>query len=70
MQVIVRREALAEGMEKGIQKGLQEGLSRGMTEKALEDAVIIVRDFNIEPRIAAQTMNVPIETLLERLGKL
>ena len=73
----VRKEALAEGMEKGIQKGIQkgiekgiqEGLNRGMMEKAVEDAVIIVRDFNIEPRIAAQKMNVSIETLLERLGK-
>ncbi len=58
---IVRKEALAEG--------IQEGLNRGMMEKAVEDAVIIVRDFNIEPRIAAQKMNVSIETLLERLGK-
>ena len=65
----VRREALAEGIQKGMEKGIQEGLNRGMMEKAVEAAVIIVRDFNIEPRIAAQKMNVSIETLLERLGK-
>ncbi len=56
----IRREAIAEG--------IQLGLIRGAKEKAIEAAVIAVRDFNIAPQLAAQKMNVPLERLMEELG--
>ena len=52
----IRREALAEGR------------AQGAEERAVEDAVIAVKEFNIDPRLAAEKMNAPLEKVMERLG--
>ncbi len=57
----IRREALAEGM--------QQGLSKGKIQGAIDSAVIAVREFNIAPQLAAQKMNVPLDKVMEKLGR-
>ena len=52
----IRREALAEGR------------AQGAEERSVENAVIAVKEFNIEPKLAAEKMNAPLEKVMERLG--
>ncbi|HBB14830.1 MAG TPA: hypothetical protein DCZ76_11255, partial [Treponema sp.] len=56
----IRREALAEGVEMG--------RAQGAEERSVENAVIAVKEFNIEPKLAAEKMNAPLEKVMERLG--
>ncbi|MBO7612802.1 MAG: hypothetical protein J6S81_03155, partial [Treponema sp.] len=56
----IRREALAEGMEMG--------RTQGAEEKSIENAVIAVKEFNIDPMLAAEKMNAPLEKVMEKLG--
>lgn len=51
----IRREALAEGR------------TQGAEERSVEAAVIAVKEFNIDPRLAAEKMNAPLEKVMERL---
>lgn len=46
----------------------QEGEKKGKLEKAIEAAIILIRDFNIEPEIAAQKMDAPLEKVIEQQG--
>jgi len=39
----------------------------GYEERAIEDAVIMVKDFNIEPKIVAEKLNISLELLLNKL---
>ena len=54
-----RQAALAEGM--------QLGLSRGKTQGAVEAAVVAVKEFNVDPKLAAEKMNVPLDKVMEKL---
>lgn len=58
------KEALAEGL----QMGLINGKKQGTEEKVIEDAVIAVKEFNIDPQLAAQKMNAPLDKLMEKLS--
>ena len=40
---------------------------QGAQEKALEDALILVRDFNVPPEIAAEKMGAPLDVVLNAL---
>ena len=51
----IRREALKEGREEGART------------KAIEAAVMLVKDFNATPELAAEKMNAPLEDVLEAL---
>ena len=66
-----RQAALAEGMQIGLSKGLKQGLAEGKTqgamEKSVEAAVIAVKDFNIDPKFAAEKMNAPLDKVMEKL---
>ena len=55
-----RKVALAEGMEIG--------RAQGAEERSVEDAVIAVKEFNIDPLLAAEKMKAPLEKVMERLG--
>ncbi len=47
----------------------EEAFQDGQQQKAIEAAVIAVKDFNVSPEIAAEKMNAPLELVLEALGK-
>ncbi len=52
---VARREALAEGVSQGTQ------------QKAIEDALMLIKDYNETPEIAAKKMNISLELVLESL---
>ncbi len=54
---VARREALAEGITKGAQ------------QKAVEDAIMLIKDYDESPETAAQKMNAPLELVMEELSK-
>jgi predicted transposase/invertase (TIGR01784 family) len=50
-------------------EALKQGIQQGIQEKAIEDAVLLVKDFNASPQIAAQKMNAPLDKVLETLNE-
>ncbi len=48
-------------------EALAEGRALGAEERAVEDAVIAVREFNIDPQLAAEKMKAPLEKVMEKL---
>ncbi len=53
----------------GKEAGIAEGKIEGREEKAIEAAVMLVKDYNATPEIAAQKMNAPLKLVLEALKK-
>ena len=51
--------------EEAFEDGMEKGMSAGANKKAIEDAMILIRDFNVSPEIAAQKMNAPLDKVLE-----
>lgn len=49
------------------EEAFQEGISQGTQQKAVEAALILIKDFNANPETAAQKMNAPLELVLEGL---
>ena len=47
--------------------GKQAGIAEGELNKAIEAAVMLVRDFNTEPKLAAEKINAPLGKVLEAL---
>ena len=56
-----------DGYEDGRIDGIAEGKTAGKQEKAVEDAVTLITDFNAEPKLAAEKMNAPLEKVLGAL---
>ena len=48
-------------------KGRKEGHEEGREEKAVEDAVMLVHDYNATPEVAAEKMGAPLDKVLEAL---
>ena len=67
----IRDAALQEGEEKGRQegysRGVEYGLAKGQGQKAIEDALILVRDFNVPPETAAEKMGAQLDAVLAAL---
>ena len=57
-----------EAKKQGRIEGLNEGLELGTQQKAVEGAIILIKDFNAEPELAATKMNAPLEKVLEALN--
>ncbi len=47
----------------------ENGKEAGKVAQAIEDAVIVVKEFKVTPEFAAEKMNVPLELVLEELKK-
>lgn len=54
--------------EDGYDEGLQEGLAEGAQQKAVEAALVLVKEFNATPETAAKKMNAPLDKVLEALA--
>ena len=48
-------------------EALAEGITQGSQQKAIEDAIMLVHDYNATPEVAAKKMNAPLELVLEGL---
>ena len=47
----------------------EEAFEDGKQQKAVEDALILIKDFNIGPKTAAEKMKAPLEKVLEALNE-
>lgn len=47
----------------------EQGLENGKQQKAIEDAVLLVKKYNTSPEEAAKDMNAPLDKVLEMLSK-
>ena len=43
---------------------------QGEQQKAIEDALILIKDFNVPPEVAAEKMKAPLQKVLELLEKI
>ena len=51
------------------ENGKEAGITVGKEAKAIEAAVIAVKEFNATPEFAAEKMNAPLEKVLESLSQ-
>ncbi len=49
------------------EEAFQDGMEAGAQQKAIEDAIMLVHDYNATPEVAAKKMNAPLELVLEGL---
>jgi len=57
------------GMEQGLQQGLEQGLEQGIKKAKLEDAKILIKEFNIPIEIVSKKLNISIEELKRYIQK-
>ncbi|MCR5613297.1 Rpn family recombination-promoting nuclease/putative transposase [Treponema sp.] len=51
-----------------LRKGREEGLAAGSQQKAIEDAVMLVKDFNVDPKVAAEKTGAPLDKVLKAVS--
>ncbi len=56
-----------DGYEDGYNEGIAEGMTAGERKKAVEAAVTLITDCKIDPKLAAEKMNAPLDSVLEAL---
>ena len=49
------------------EEAFEDGMEKGMQQKAIENAITLVRQFNIAPELAAEKMGAPLDKVLEKL---
>ena len=45
--------------------GHEQGLAEGQQQKAIEDALMLIREYKETPQVAAKKMNAPLDKVLE-----
>ena len=55
-------------MSQSFREGKEAGITVGKEAKAIEAAIIAVKEFNATPELAAEKMNAPLEKVLESLS--
>ena len=63
------KDDIAVKQEEARNDGIAIGIQQGQQQKAIEDAVTLVKKYKTTPEIAAQDMNAPLEAVLEVLKK-
>ncbi len=56
-----------EAEQKGYAAGEKRGIQQGEQKKAVEGALMLIKDYNATPELAAQKMNAPLDLVLEGL---
>ena len=54
-------------MSQSFREGKEAGLQEGAQNKAVEDALMLIKEYEETPEIAAKKVNAPLELVLERL---
>ena len=67
MQWRVQYMTFARQQYYAFQDGKQAGIAEGQLNAKIEAAVMLVREFNVEPKLAAEKINAPIDKVLEAL---
>ena len=47
------------------ENGLEQGLAEGAQQKAVEDALMLIREYKETPQVAAKKMNAPLDKVIE-----
>lgn len=66
---VQRQESFEAGQKAGQKTGEIIGIQKGSTQAHLSDAVIAVREFNLEPELVSQKFNISLSELLTALGQ-
>jgi hypothetical protein len=56
------------GMEQGIQRGMEQGIQRGILHNKIKNAIIMVKDFNLNPKDVATKLEISLDELLSHLN--
>ena len=67
LEAVSEEEARRIWHEDGYTVGLSKGEQKGRSEKAIEDAVMLIKEYKEKPEIAAKKMNAPLNKVLETL---
>ena len=59
--------AIQNWREDGIIEGREQGLAEGARQKAVEDALVAIKEFGASPELAAEKMGAPLDLVLEAL---
>jgi len=51
------------------EKGIERGIEKGFMQSKIEDAIIMVKDFKLDPKIVANKLNISLELLLKEFEK-
>ncbi|MBP5442213.1 MAG: Rpn family recombination-promoting nuclease/putative transposase [Treponema sp.] len=68
-QYMTWQQTIDDEKEDAYEEGLAEGISQGIQQKAKEDAVMLVRKFNVNPQDAANEMGISLDSVLEELNR-
>ena len=47
------------------ENGHEQGLAEGQQQKAIEDALMLIKEYKETPQVAAKKMNAPLDKVLE-----
>ena len=61
------KDDIAVKQEEARNDGIAIGIQQGEQQKAIEDAVVLIKEYKETPEVAAQKMNAPLEKVLEHL---
>ena len=61
------KDDIAVKQEEARNDGIAIGIQQGEQQKAIEDAVLLIKEYKEIPEVAAQKMNAPLEKVLEYL---
>ena len=61
------KDDIAVKQEEARNDGIAIGIQQGEQQKAIEDAVVLIKEYKETPEVAAQKMNAPLEKALEHL---
>ena len=66
-ELTMKNAARREGRAEGIAEGKELGIIEGKHEKAVEDAITLIKKYNVAPETAAADMGVSVEDVLQSL---
>jgi hypothetical protein len=56
------------GIEQGIQRGMEQGMEQGILHNKIKNAIIMVKDFNLNPKDVATKLEISLDELLSHLN--
>ena len=64
------KDDIAVKQEEARNDGIAIGIQQGEQQKAIEDAILLIKEYNESPEVAAQKMDAPLEKVLELMKEM
>jgi predicted transposase YdaD len=61
-------QGIQRGIEQGIQRGMEQGMEQGILHNKIKNAIIMVKDFNLNPKDVATKLEISLDELLSHLN--